>query len=400
MRIMVISHMYPSTSRPYNGIFVKHQVEAIAKLGHSITVVCPIPWIPKWIPFLIKRWKEFQRLPTYERQNNIEVHFMKSLVIPKGFDRIRGKMYYYLKKKFLRNLIKSKKIELLHAHTAFPNGELAILLKFHLNLPVVISIHGADLIISANKSIKYYNKLLNVLLRSDQIVLNSKKLQSLLFNKYGVERFNYRTKIIYNGIQIYKKLPKSIFPNQNITFNLITIASLTKQKNIINVLKSVKPIVNKYQNFKYHIIGDGWYKDRLIKYCKKEKIDSSVYFWGAMEHKKAMAYLKNSDGFILLSKNEAFGIVYIEAMYFGIPVIASKGEGIEEIIDHDKNGLLVNPNNIDQTVQCIEMLVRDKEKRKRIGEEASKSVWPKFSWKNNALAYETIYNKLIRETKS
>ena len=102
------------------------------------------------------------------------------------------------------------------------------------------------------------------------------------------------------------------------------------------------------------------------------------------------------DIFILPSYDEAFGVVYLEAMSFKKPVIGTEGEGIEDIIKDGENGLLVKPRDVASIVEKLELLIRSPKLRNELGIKGFNSI-KNLTWENNAREMIKIYERLISE---
>ena len=118
-------------------------------------------------------------------------------------------------------------------------------------------------------------------------------------------------------------------------------------------------------------------------------------FLGKLEHKEVIDIMKQYDIFSLPSYKEGFGMVYIEAMAQGIPVIGVKGEGIEDAIENGVNGFLVERKNIEELVKIMKFLIENPYKRIDIGKCAIETVLNKFTWNVNADKMISIYNEMI-----
>jgi len=101
------------------------------------------------------------------------------------------------------------------------------------------------------------------------------------------------------------------------------------------------------------------------------------------------------DIFSLLSWREGFGVVYLEAMAHGKPVIGCQGEGIEDVIAHGKNGLLVKPRDIDSLVEALDFLLSHPEEAKAMGERARKLVLENYTWEKNAEKTIKVYKEVL-----
>ena len=103
-----------------------------------------------------------------------------------------------------------------------------------------------------------------------------------------------------------------------------------------------------------HIYGDGPERSKLEQLAASNEVTkTSVRFHGLISHDKVADIMANSDIFAMVSTGETFGLVYLEAMASGDIVIASRHEGIDGIVIDGKNGFIVDPNNLDELVQCM-----------------------------------------------
>jgi teichuronic acid biosynthesis glycosyltransferase TuaC len=120
-----------------------------------------------------------------------------------------------------------------------------------------------------------------------------------------------------------------------------------------------------------------------------------VEFRGKIVHGEVIDLMKEADLFVLPSLREAFGVVYIEAMACGKPVIACRGEGIEDVIEDGVNGILVEPNDVDDLVKKIELLLSDRKRAEQIGQAGRKLVLEKYTWAENAGKTIALYKEVL-----
>jgi len=155
-------------------------------------------------------------------------------------------------------------------------------------------------------------------------------------------------------------------------------------------------LINKYPDLKYQIIGDGPEKNRLKKLAADLGINRQVEFLGRLGHKEVLKYMAKADIFSLPSWNEGFGVVYIEAMVQGKPVIGCKGEGIEDFVEDGKTGMLVEPKDVDSLVQTIDYLLSNPDETWAIGKRARKFVLENYTWDKNAEKTIKVYKEVIK----
>ena len=108
-----------------------------------------------------------------------------------------------------------------------------------------------------------------------------------------------------------------------------------------------------------------------------------------------MQYLSICDVFSLPSWEEGFGVVYLEAMAYGKPVIACKNQGISDVVTDGETGLLVEPKDINTLINAIDFLLSNPEEAQKIGEKGRKLVLENYTWEKNAQKTIKIYNEVL-----
>ena len=177
---------------------------------------------------------------------------------------------------------------------------------------------------------------------------------------------------------------------------LLSVGYLIERKAHEYVLKSLNKLSKKYHNLKYVIVGDGD-RERYLKELTIELgLERNVVFAGRQSHDMVMRYIAGSDIFVLPSWDEAFGVVYVEAMAHGKPIIACEGEGIADFVKDKKTGILVKPKDIESLTNGIEYLVKNPLIAKKIGQSGKELVYSSFTWGNNAKQYLNIYKELTK----
>lgn len=139
--------------------------------------------------------------------------------------------------------------------------------------------------------------------------------------------------------------------------NLISIGNLIKHKNHEMLLEAFEIIYQRNQNIKLTIIGAGPLYEYLQNLTITKKYANSIFIKGYMNRKEIMNELANNEIFVLPSISETFGVVLIEALSMGIPVIAFKGSGPDDIIKNDFNGILVEKFTAIDLANAIEKIV-------------------------------------------
>lgn len=123
MKILVISHMYPSTFNEINGIFVHQQVKELTKQGCKMKVISPIAWTPFPIKYLRKKWKAYSKIPKRINWDGVEVCYPRYVEFPKAlFFASSGDRMYWGIKETVDKIYQEFSFDLIHAHVVLPDG--------------------------------------------------------------------------------------------------------------------------------------------------------------------------------------------------------------------------------------------------------------------------------------
>lgn len=270
--------------------------------------------------------------------------------------------------------------EVIHIETSYMvHGMLKSLES--INVPIVISLRGADVDEKPLLSKKWIN------------FFDSSKDHPLVFfhcvsghirNKaivLGIPPDNSKT--IYHGISDIEK--KNIQPLTSVgdeIEKIISVARLSPEKGIDCAINTLKILHRSNYLLRLEIIGDGPEKEHLRELVKKLNLENYVIFWGSRENDWVREFLyKNANKSIYLqpSKREAFGMSILEAMFFGLPIVASKIGGIPEQINDGINGLLCETENTFSMAEKIIQLLNDDKLRHNLQNNAYRISRQEFS---------------------
>jgi len=133
--------------------------------------------------------------------------------------------------------------------------------------------------------------------------------------------------------------------------------------------------------------------DMMHRIMREKSIEDRIVFVGHVEQNLMVSYYQNAQFFVMPSIFEPFGMTTQEAMASGIPVIASRFGGINTVLTHEKNGLLIDPKNESEFTDTMIRLIKDKGFRDQLGLEASKLIRQNYSWEAIAESHLTFYKK-------
>ncbi len=401
MKILVISHMYPSRKRSVYGIFVHKHIKALINQGCEVKVVSPVPYVPFPLKYIKQKWREYDDIPKKDIIEGVEVYYPRYIDFPKSLMFGYSGYFMYLGvNNIIKKIYKDWKFDIIHSHVGLPDGFAGMLANRHYKLPHIITIHGQDFQRTIYKGETCKKNLFKALETSNKIITVSTKLKNIV----DTESFSDRVAVINNGIDledcanIGSKIDFGLdhdydFSDEN---TILSVSNLVKTKGIDLNIKAVSLLITKYPNIKYLIIGDGPERESLKNLAYELDLKDNVLFLGKLPHEDVMKYMSATDIFCLPSWEEGFGVVYIEAMAHGKPTIGVKGEGIEDAIVSGKNGFLVNPHNEKDVADTIGYLLSNKDKREEIGQKGKDTVINRFTWEQNANKTINIYRELLK----
>jgi len=389
--------MYPSTVKEISGIFVHEQAIELVKHGCEIKIISPVPWVPFPINWMNAKWKAYSQIPSRTIIDGIDIYYPRYLAFPRAmFFASSGRRMYRGIKRLVDKIYHEFPFDLIHAHVVLPNGYAAMLVNKRYNKSLVVTIHGQDLQVTFYKNIKCERALARVFKKSDKIITVSTKLKNMARENFG---FSEKIIMLNNGVNTKKLVVgKSNLASNYVDYKIIlSVSNLIASKGVDLNLKAISRLVKKHSNLKYVVIGDGPEINNLKKLTFQLNLENNVEFLGGSPHDKVMDYMAIANVFSLPSWREGFGIVYLEAMAHGKPVIGCIGEGIEDIIENGTTGLLVKAKDLDSLFEAIDFLLSNPEECKTMGERARELVLKNYTWQKNAEKILEIYHELIEK---
>ena len=191
--------------------------------------------------------------------------------------------------------------------------------------------------------------------------------------------------VIPNGINLKEFSPQGpkIKKFEDEKINILFLGRIEERKGLIYLLRAYKILEKKFSNLRLIIVGEGGLKKECEDYVRENKL-KEVFFEGGKKAEEAPLYYRTADIFVGPSIfGESFGIVLLEAMASAKPVIAFANQGYKELLKGKKGAFLVPSKNYKALAKKIEVLVKNKQLRKKMGnwgkEEAKRYSWEKVS---------------------
>lgn len=343
MNILVVTPIYYIKDRLnlfHDSSAIHYLIRPWAK-EHNVTVINIYSQpIGKIVRYKSKKERDYYKNGYHFQDDGVDVHMceiqrwykQKAILSPSQTRRVI---------KFIKTVMpKNEKPDVIVAH--MPTSCLDVLDGIYPGVKKVAVLHQTDVINCSNDVTKC--ERINSIF--SKIFARSKNINSFCQSKaIRVER-----DLIYSGVPIkMRAVNGKIKPDK---YHVVYVGKLIKRKNVDKCILCMQKM---NQNVCFDIYGEGPEKSKLEQLAaSNEATKTSVRFHGQISHDKVADIMADSDIFVMVSTGETFGLVYLEAMALGDIVIASRHEGIDGVVVDGKNGFLVDPNNLDELVQCMD----------------------------------------------
>jgi N-acetyl-alpha-D-glucosaminyl L-malate synthase BshA len=297
------------------------------------------------------------------------------------------------------DVIINNNIDVLHVHYAIPHASAAymarqILLKEGINVPVITTLHGTDITLVGRD--KTYSPVVTFSMNeSAAITAVSKNLRDETFKNFKMEK---EIEVIYNFVdaKLFNKKPVTAFKqliapnNEKILLHASNFRKVKRVEDVVYIFDKVNKVVPS----KLLFVGDGPERSAIEALCRKTCAHADIRFLGRQEQMEEI--LAISDLFILPSEYESFGLVALEAMAAGVPVISTNVGGLPEININGVTGYLSNIGDIEDMSNNTIKILSDEKGLAKMKKKAQAQAM-KFDIDNIVPVYEALYKKVLEE---
>lgn len=279
--------------------------------------------------------------------------------------------------------------DLIHAHGALPCGHAAMVVGRKLGIPFVVSVHGLDAFSEsqAGRAARGWCRRVSeeVYASAQAVICISEKVRERLGRDLSA-----KARVIYNGVDAGMFRPGLELKSPLV---VLSVGNLIPIKGHALLLRAFARIVEAVPECSLEIFGDGPERETLLRLAQQLGISRRIRFEGRQSRAKVAEAMRRCAVFALPSTYEGLGCVYLEAMASGKPAIGCRGQGIEEIIQHGKNGFLISPGNEAEMTEVLNMLLQNEDLRSRVGMNALTSVLQRHTLEHQARQLTDIYRE-------
>lgn len=301
-KILVITNMYPSSQHKSFGVFVKNQVEALKGQQLQVDVVAI----------------------TNPESDKVSV--------------LTKYLLWFLKTVFYL-ISKGSKYDVVHAHYVFPSGYLGLLFKKLFKTRLIVTAHGGDIEKMAKKSPRLFRMTRLVLHGADHIIAVGEDLYEQIMKDFSIPP--EKLSIINMGVnrQVFHPISKrearvkcGIDREEQV---LLFVGNLIEQKGLLELIQAFEIAVQNNADVQLYLIGaekQPLFKKQLEEEINKRQLEGTVHFLGTKEQADIALWMSAADCLVLPAHMEGFGLVALEAMSCGTPVIGTNVGGLRHLL--------------------------------------------------------------------
>lgn len=387
MNIVIIPAFFQTKSRKTLGSFFLEQARALQKKGHKVTILyCDtysIKCVKDWFAYNEEKSEIIEGIQIYRNRcfcplkHGIEGH---RKVFANGIQKLYDQY------------MKGNKPDIIHAHCCVWAGYAAMKLSEQIGIPYVVTEHATLFQLHRDEISEKNDKVIRkIFQKAARVICVSGAFAKL------IESYRPDIDVVGNVVNCDAFVPRADSEKHR-GVRFLTVCYMEEEaqlykKGIDILIQAWTEVVKKYTDVKLVIGGGGSAKTKVEQWVEEHGISKYVEFTGALDRKQVIQEMQSCDCFVLPSRYETFGVVYIEAMACGKPVIAVANGGPDDFVK-PFNGLLIKPGAEELVQAFYEMIGHLTRGNYYQEEKISNYIKSKFSYEAIAEQLEAIYNSI------
>ena len=378
-----------TTGKPLKILIINYEFPPLGGGGGVATYDLALEWVKQGQVDVLT--SSFAGLEPFEVMDGINVHRVKILFRKSRDAASFLSMLTYLPGAFIKGirLIRENRYDVINTHFAVPSGPVGYLLGKIFRIPNILSLHGGDIYdpskkMSPHNSFFFSRVVRFILNRAGRVVAQSSNTKNNTEKYYSPRKEIDIIPLAFHPPKQPRVTRKDLGVDDD-SFVLITIGRLIKRKALDVLIRAVAQ-VNDTRAILY-ILGDGPEKEYLMRVRDEHGAGDQIHFLGFVSDEDKFDYISISDLFTLTSLHEGFGIVFMESMHFGLPIVSTNNGGQTDFLKHEENALLINVGDVESCTRAIERFMTDKGLYDRCSQQNRKKIKDFYA--------ETVANKYL-----
>jgi len=380
MKILHLTYDYPDEINPNKTSAIKNIIDITDNNNNACCIS-------------LNRTDKFKKKSIYRNGN---VLALNTFGLPKGF------FFMFTLFKSIKRVVSTRldfeQFDMVHAHKLTFEGPIAYYLNRKFNIRYIVTIQQTDFKVLKHKPLMkgLYFKILK---KAENIVLISPWMERQLRKAFGSKRLELLShKLCSIPLVVERKCISNGYDNGKFLCVFHMRDSYIKIKNIYRVLKAISLLREAGVIINLDIAGDGPAKDRVNYMINKLGVSDQVKMLGKVENGRIVNMMSEYQAFILCSYPETFGMVYIEALSAGIPVIYSKDAGIDGFFDDMGIGMAVHHKSIEEICFALNEINKNPlQFRENVRKLQESGYLKQFSTQTVKQKYNSIYKEQLEK---
>lgn len=311
------------------------------------------------------------------------------------FSKFDSKLYFPKRWKLTNELLKNinvKNFDFIHAHSLMNNGYVAYKISKKYPIKYIVCVRNTD--INRHMKIPFLRIIANKIIeKASGVIFLSKPYQMYYLehyvNKNKRDNFLQKSTVITNGVEQFwiDNKATEIRTIQHDLIKLIFVGRIDKNKNVPLILDACDELLKRGVNISLTVVGEATDAEEVNKLKKKAYVTIKDF----MSKEDLILEYQSSNIFVMPSKTETFGRVYLEAMSQGLPVIYTRGQGFDGQFDEGVIGYSVDSSNSIELANRIQLIIND---YKAISKRAIENI-EKYSWSEIGKQTLEFYKKVL-----
>lgn len=400
IKVLMITSSFPRHQGDYFGQFILELAKALKLNDIEPIVLCPhsLDAMKREVMNGVKVYR-FPYFYPYSLQRVTGEGGMFQNVRGSLIAKLQLPIFLAMELIYTIQIARREEIDILHTHWIVPQGLIGAVCGRLLHLPHILSVHGTDVNLSAK------NRMLGGVTRfvtrnCDRILTNSTYTQRILLSIDPSAED--RVEVVPMGVDVerFQDIQSENYRQIPGTPIILYIGRLIDCKGLEYLIEAFTIVSHQVPGAKLVIGGEGPEEVRLRQQVKRLGLDESVLFTGLIESQDLPRYYREAAVFVLPSiqaegQTEGLGVVLLEAMACGVPVIGSDVGGIPDIIQDGWNGYLVRERSPPELAERIIVLLECQAIHKQFQENGLQTVYKHFSWNRVVVKVTQTYDRLV-----
>jgi glycosyltransferase involved in cell wall biosynthesis len=400
-RVLFLASYFPKPGNPQMGTWALAQAQALAKQDIELQVVSYTSWVPRALTFTPGA-KAYANCPTeHTWPGKVSVLYPRWLYYPvqplKNWAYAQPIPYLQVAWRSaqlqLQRIVQTYQPDLVFCHHGLPNGWG--IAKFFPQLPLVTQEHDLDEITDCNQYPQRRAALQTVVSHSRATLTVGDRMTRAVTALYP----HARAITHHMGIEAIPDecLLQERPPELQGKVVILCCALFAVRKGGTLLVEAFARIANKYPSAILRIVGSGPDWENIRRTIERLQLGAQVQIVGPKPHAEVLQEMVWADAFALVGWDEPFGVVYLEAMAAGKPVICCNDGGINDLITDGVHGLTVPPKDTEATAVALERILSGENQRIQMGQNGRRLVLDKCTWNRKAEELLGIFEMVLKD---